>query len=203
MSFPRKNRLSNPPPANGLASQSTRQHWQPWQPPFRAKSQSISQSYQQNQQPQLVCTWSAHTPQTGPSPFPRNRHTLTTTANVAHELFLFGGYAGGPASGDIYVISTRDLSTTRLQTSGEVPSPRAAHGAALIDTTLLICGGKTSSGSQNVLDHLSLYLLDLGTSDLLLSSPAPADHIFALQYRESGPALQSVVPDRALVATIP
>jgi hypothetical protein len=69
---------------------------------------------------------------------------------------------------------TRDFFTTLLQTSGEVPTPRAAHGTALrvISTTLLICGGKTKGkadfGEQNVINHDSLYLPNLGTSDLLL-----------------------------------
>jgi Galactose oxidase, central domain len=133
-----------------------------------------------------VCTWSAHVPQTGLSlsPFPRRGHTLTATATAAGELFLFGGYAHGCASSDLYAFSTRDFSTTLLQTSGDVPNPRYAHGTALIGTTLLICGGKTNY----VPNHDSLYLLNLGTSNLLMSSPTPADHSFALQYRESGPA---------------
>ena len=69
------------------------------------------------------------------------------------------------------MFSTRDFSTTLLQTSGaseEVPIPRAAHGAALIGTTLLICGGKTDFGDQFLLNHDSVYLLNLGTSDLLI-----------------------------------
>ena len=68
------------------------------------------------------------------------------------------------------MFSPRDFSTILLQTSGvsgEVPVPRAAHGAALIGTTFLICGGKTDSGDQYVLNHDSVYLLNLGTSDLL------------------------------------
>ena len=85
--------------------------------------------------------------------------------------------------------STRDFSTSLLKTSGEVPHPRGGHGAALIGTTLLICGGETSAGGRNVLNHDSLYLLNLGTSDILMSSSTPAEHRFALQYRESGPAL--------------
>jgi Galactose oxidase, central domain len=171
---------STPPPANGLASQST-------------------------QQPQPVCTWSAHAPHSGPSPspFPRSRHTLTATAIAAGESFLFGGYVPGRASSDLYVLSTRDFSTTLLQTSGEVPSPRFAHGAALIGTTLLVCGGKTNIGDRNVPNHDSLYLLNLGTSDLLMSSPTPADHNFALQYRESGPVLSSMVLGPMVVPTIP
>ena len=203
MPLPRKKLLSNPPPANSLASQSTL-HEPLRQQPFPARSQSILQSHQQNQQLQLICTWSTHT-QSGPSPspFPRNRHTLTTTATAPYELFLFGGYARGPASCDTYVLSTRDFSTTLLKTRGEVPLPRAAHGAALIGTKLLVCGGKTSSGDQNVLNHDSLYLLDLGTSNLLMSSPTPAEHTFALQYHENGPALWSMVPDQVVVTTIP
>ena len=139
---------SNPPSANGLASQST-------------------------QQPRPVCTWSTHAPQgPSPSPFSRSSHTLTATATAAGELFLFGGHVHGWTSGDLYVFSTRDFSTTLLQTNGEVPTPRAAPGAALIGTTLLIYGG-----IANVLIHDSIYLLNLGTSDLLLimSSPTPAD----------------------------
>jgi hypothetical protein len=144
-----------------------------------------------------------------PLPFPRNGHTLTATATAPGELFLFGGYVHGCASSDLYVFSTRDFSTTLLQTSGEVPTPRGAHGAALVGTgtTLLICGGKTNgnanSGDQSVLNHDSLYLLNLGTLDLLMSSPTTADHSFALQYRESGPALWSMVLGPMIVTTQP
>jgi hypothetical protein len=151
-------------------------------------SKSMPFFSRKKQQPGPVCTWSAHGPQSGPSPspFPRRAHTLTAT--VAGELLLFGGWAQGAANSDLYNFSTRDFSTTLLQTSGEVPSPRYAHGAALIGTTLLIYGGHTTIGDQNELNHDSVYLLNLGTSDLLMSSPTPADHSFALQYRESGPA---------------
>jgi hypothetical protein len=181
--FSRKKLPLNPPPANGPASQSV-------------------------QQPRPVCTWSAHAPQSGPSPlpFPRSSHTLTATATAAGEFYLFGGFIGHVnrcASSDLYLFSTRDFSTTLLQTSGEVPTARAGHGAALIGSTLLLCGGNTDFGVQHVLNHDSLYLLDLGTSDLLMSSPTPADHSFALQYRGSGPALWSMVPDRAVVTAQP
>jgi Galactose oxidase, central domain len=119
------------------------------------------------QQPGPVCTWFAYDYQSGasPSPFPRDKHTLTATATAAGELFLFGGREFSPvsASSDLYVFSTRDFSTTLLQTSGEVPAPRFGHGAALIGTTLLICGGY---GDHNTLNHDSVYLLNLGTSDL-------------------------------------
>jgi hypothetical protein len=156
---------------------------------------------QSTQQPQPVCTWSAPAPQSGSSPSPpRNGHTLTATANAASELFLFGGHGHGGANSDVYVFSTRDFSTTLLQTSGKAPTPRYAHCAALIGTTLLIWGGFNGS---NKLNDDSLYLLNLGTSDPFTSSPSPADHSVALQKRESGPPLWSMVPGRAVVTTIP
>jgi hypothetical protein len=112
-------------------------------------------------------------------PFPRFSHTLTATATATGELFLFGGYVDSYASSDLYAFSTRDFSATLLQTSGEVPAPRVSHGAALIGTTtLLICGGKTNFDDQNVRNQRqddSLYLLNLGESDLLMLRPTPAD----------------------------
>jgi len=174
--FPRKKKEENTPLANRLAS--------------------LAQS---TQQPQPVCTWSAHAPQSGqsPSPLPRFSHTLTATTTPPGEIFLFGGYAHGRARNDLYVISTRDFSATLLQTSGEVPAPRYGHVAALTSTSLLICGGTDDALYD------SLYLLNLGTSDSLMSSLTPVDHSFALQYRESGPALWSMVLDRPLVSSQP
>ena len=136
-----------------------------------------SHSSHQGQQLRLVCTWSKNAPQSGPSksPFPRNFHALSATATAAGELFLFGGYAGTTSNNDLYVISTRDFSATLLQTSGEVPSPRGGHDVALISANLLIWGGQ--KGYINQVEPLddSLYLLNLGTSYLLMSRSTPAD----------------------------
>ena len=153
--------------------------------PFFSWKKSLSNlASQSTQQPQPVCTWSAHALQSGSSasPFPRESHTLTATTTTAGELFLFGGWVHGCASSDLYVVSTRDFSSTLLQTSGDVPTPRYAHSAALIgSTTLLICGGKTGSGESAIVpNHDSLYLLNLGTSVHLMSSPTLADHTFML-----------------------
>jgi len=132
-----------------------------------------SHSSQQDQQPGPVCTWSAHAPQSGPSksPFPRHYHALSATATTAGEWFLFGGYAQRHKRNDLFVFSTQDFSTTLLQTSGEVPSPRVGPTAVLIGTTLLIWGGRSGYGNENVLNEReddSLYLLNLGMSDLLM-----------------------------------
>ena len=120
---------------------------------------------------QPVYPWSAHSPPFGqsPSPFPRDSHALSTGATAAGKLYLFGGYDPGSktSSNDLYVISTRDFSTTLLQTSGDVPSPRYGHTAAVTGTTLLIWGGADfiHQNAQNPSNDDSFYLLDLGTSD--------------------------------------
>jgi len=113
--------------------------------------------------------WSVHTPGPPfgqlPSPFNLHGHTLSTSATSAGELFLFGGL--GPRSSksnDLYVISSRDFSTTPFKTSGDVPNPRYGHCAVLTSTFLLIWGGMTNFGEKAPDD--SLYVLNLGTSDL-------------------------------------
>ena len=115
--------------------------------------------------------WSAHSPLLGRSlsPFPRDSHTLSTSA-AAGELYLFGGFEkrSKPPRNDLYVISTWGFSTTLLKTSGDVPSPRYGHTAVVTDNTLLIWGGKTDfsdHNAENPSNDDSFYLLDLGTSD--------------------------------------
>ena len=104
-----------------------------------------------------------------PSPFPR--YMLSAAATTTGEWLLFGGCAQDRGCNDLYMFSTENFSTTLLQTSGEVPSPRIGPVAALIGTALLVWGGKTSSGNENVPNEHeddSLYLLNVGTSDLLM-----------------------------------
>jgi hypothetical protein len=166
----------NSAPANKLAPQSQATQSQQRQPAARSptesqsQSQSHSQSLQQKQQSQSVLPWSAHASQSGasPSPFPRYYHALSTIATATGELFLFGGTTYGRIHNDLYMISTRDFSTTLLNTSGDIPSPRCAHCAVLTSTTLLIWGGKTELSDQNAQSQSddSFYLLNLGTSDL-------------------------------------
>ena len=130
-----------------------------------------SQSFLQRQQSQ---PWSVHnTSPSGkwPSPFPRRFHALSPTVTAAGELFLFGGNTYDHSRNDLYQISTRYFSTTLLQTSGDVPSPRYGHTAVLVNTTLLIWGGRTDPNDNDN----SLYLLNLSMSGLFMSRPAPAD----------------------------
>jgi hypothetical protein len=152
-------------PASGLASSQVTQQLE-----FPANSQSRLQSPQEKQQSQPVCPWSAHIPRSGqsPPPFPRFLHTLSTSPTVPGELFLFGGYVfrSDSPSSDLYVISTRDFSTTLLQTSGDIPSPRFGHRAVLTGTTLSIWGGTSDDSEDASGSDDSFYLLNLGTSDL-------------------------------------
>ena len=153
--------------------------------PTKSQSQSHSQSPQKKQRSQPVSghPWSAHAPSSGLSQslFPRSYHALSTTDTAAGDLFLFGGYVltSGSVSNDLYVFSTRDFSTTLLRTSGEVPSPRMGHAAVLTSTFLLIWGGKaTLQDVPNQREDDSFYLLNLGTSNLLISRPTPSDRKF-------------------------
>jgi hypothetical protein len=190
---PRKKKHSKAPftstPTSGLASSQVTQQLQSLpQVPTYSQSQSQSQSHLQSpqgkQQSQPVCPWSTHTPPSGrwPSPFPRCFHALSTAATSAGELFLFGGSTPDRIHNDLYIISTRDFSTTLLNTSGDIPNPRYAHHAVLTSTTLLIWGGTTEfsdQNAQNQSDDDSFYLLNLGTSDPFhFTRPAPADQSF-------------------------
>jgi hypothetical protein len=180
---------SNSSSVNGLASQSTQQLPPQHQPP-PAQSQSAPPPQQQPTRP--VYPWTArrlnllpptflskNAPPSGPSPspFPRYGHALPASATPAGELFLFGGLVHDSARNDLYVFSTRDLSATLLQTSGEVPSPRVGHAGALVSSVFLIWGGDTNTGGQetpNEPQDDSLYLLNLGMLNLSILL-APAD----------------------------
>src|SRR5882762_4378724 len=84
-------------PPSGLASSQVSQQLQ-----LPTNSQSHLQSPQEKQPSQPVGPWSAHIPPSGqwPSPFPRDRHAISSTATAAGELFLFGGVSDGHSRGD-------------------------------------------------------------------------------------------------------
>jgi hypothetical protein len=61
-----------------------------------------------------------------------------------------------------------------LQTSGDAPSPRFGHAGARIGDYLLIWGGATNTGDQDMFNGPhddSLYLLNLSTLDLFHFKP--------------------------------
>jgi hypothetical protein len=100
-----------------------------------------------------------------PSPFPRYGHALPATGTQSGELFLFGGLVRETARNDLYLFSTRDLSTTLLQTAGEIPSPRVGHASALVSSVLIVWGGDTKTDPKSKPTDKQddgLYLLNLG-----------------------------------------
>ena len=89
-------------------------------------------------------------PQTpSPSPFPRYGHALPSTATSSGELFLFGGLVRERVRNDLYLISTRELSATLLQTAGEIPSPRVGHASALVGNVFIVWGGDTKTNNKS------------------------------------------------------
>ncbi|KAH9944185.1 uncharacterized protein BXZ73DRAFT_73766 [Epithele typhae] len=99
-----------------------------------------------------------------PSPFPRYGHALPVNATTSGELFLFGGLVRETVRNDLYLLSTRDLSATLLQTTGEIPSPRVGHASALVGSVLIVWGGDTKTSSKSKPGDKQddgLYLLNL------------------------------------------
>ncbi|KAK1356075.1 Serine/threonine-protein phosphatase [Heracleum sosnowskyi] len=105
-------------------------------------------------------------------PGPRCAHTLTAIApneNHGARLILFGGATdvegqGGGASirlagltNDVHLYDVESNKWTRLNPSGEAPSPRAAHAAAAVGTMVVFQGGAGPS-AQPIDD---LYALDI------------------------------------------
>lgn len=153
------------------------------QPSVQGSSIQIQPQQQQQQQQRPAYPWSQRRlqlpppvtiPKPGvapptnpsPSPFPRYGHALPATATATGELFLFGGLVRETVRNDLYLLSTRDLSATLLQTAGEVPSPRVGHASALVGSVLIVWGGDTkTSGKAKLGDKQDdgLYLLNLGT----------------------------------------
>ncbi|KAI0283586.1 hypothetical protein BGY98DRAFT_1093694 [Russula aff. rugulosa BPL654] len=187
MPFSRKKKHSEAPStlvhASGLASS---------QVPSNLQSQSQSQSHlkspQKKQRSEPVCPWSAHALPSGqsPSPYLQYAHSLSTSATTVSDLFLFGGYipSSKSPSNDLYAISIRDFSTTLLQTSGDVPSPRFGHRAVLTGTSLLIWGGNTNFGNQNAPNQSyddSFYLLNLVSREwtrIVVHGPGPGGRCY-------------------------
>jgi hypothetical protein len=150
-------------PADGLTSQSTQQL-----PSQQLLSPEPNlHSPQQQQQPRPVSPWSEHrlnlpttflsenAPPSRPSssPFPRHGHVISSTANDAGELFIFGGvvHRDNSPRNDLHVYSTRDHSTSLLQTSGVVPCPRFRPAGARFGTFFFNLGrGHERWGSGRV-----------------------------------------------------
>ena len=101
----------------------------------------------------------------GQVPLARFGHTLTQVSKS--KIILFGGATGDTGkyviTGDTYSFDVIACKWMKLEPSGVVPSPRAAHGSTAVDTLqMVVYGGSTGGGS---LASDDLYLLDLRQGD--------------------------------------
>ncbi|KAJ6227596.1 faciogenital dysplasia protein [Anaeramoeba flamelloides] len=93
----------------------------------------------------------------GNIPEPRSGSTLTA---VSAYLFLFGGENKTQKFGDFHIFITETGEwMNNPQTTGNRPTPRTGHTAALVGTQLWIFGGKNSEG----VELNDLYCLDCNT----------------------------------------
>ncbi|KAG1867304.1 hypothetical protein DFJ58DRAFT_130942 [Suillus subalutaceus] len=112
-----------------------------------------------------------------PLPFPRYGHALPATATVSGDLYLFGGLVREIAYNDLYLFSTRHLSATLVQTSGDIPSPRVGHASAIVSSIIIVWGGDTTFTDQSEKQDDGLYLLNIVSREwtrIPMHGPAPA-----------------------------
>ncbi|KIJ46380.1 hypothetical protein M422DRAFT_66743 [Sphaerobolus stellatus SS14] len=101
-----------------------------------------------------------------PSPFPRYGHSIPLTATMNGELYLFGGLVHESVRADMYLVSTRDLTATLLETIGDTPPPRVGHSSALVSTVVIVWGGDTKGdGNIDEPHDDALYLFNTGTRE--------------------------------------
>ena len=117
---------------------------------------------------------SRYTP-TQPSLFPRCDFSLSTSGSTGAGLNLFGGLVNDRAKNDVYTISVKDQSVTRLYTIGDIPQPRFGHASAYAGSVVVVWGGDIMSASSNPIRARAkydngLYFLNLGESGVAILS---------------------------------
>ncbi|TFK86157.1 galactose oxidase [Polyporus arcularius HHB13444] len=120
-----------------------------------------------------------------PAVFPRSDFALSTSGSTGSGLNLFGGLVGDRAKNDVYTISVKDRSVTRLYTIGDIPQPRYGHASAYAGSVVVVWGGDIMSASSNPIRARAkydngLYFLNLVTREwtrVSVDGPAPAGRI--------------------------
>ncbi|KAJ6574924.1 hypothetical protein B0H19DRAFT_933668 [Mycena capillaripes] len=187
--------MSNGPP--GGVQQRPKNNGIPNGIPNGPSSQGTASPQPGQQQPRSAYPWAAHrlvllppvvlnkpgiVPPTSPSPspFPRYGHALPATPTASGDLYIFGGLVRESARNDLYLFSTRDQSTSLLQTAGDSPSPRVGHASALVSNVLIVWGGDTKTDPKSKPTDKqddSLYLLNLVSREwtkVTVQGPSPA-----------------------------
>ena len=87
---------------------------------------------------------------TGDIPVPRFGHTITSISK--HKSILFGGATGDVGkysmTGDTYMLNTLKRCWIKLNCQGIVPSPRAAHASAAIESMQMVVYGGATGGTS-------------------------------------------------------
>lgn len=101
---------------------------------------------------------SSDPPEMTPDVLPRQYHVCMTIPNSSGELIIVGGKIPSEdgkdvSTDDVILLSTTDMSFTRLETNGERPGTLAGHRAVIAGRVLVLFGGGTGT---------FLYLLNLG-----------------------------------------
>lgn len=84
-------------------------------------------------------------PRGAPRPFRRSGHSCVVYKD---QLIVFGGTDGQYHYNDIWTFDTRTHTWSEFWVSGYVPSPREGHGAAIIDDTMYVFGGRGVDGAN-------------------------------------------------------
>ena len=94
--------------------------------------------------------WTHESP-TGTAPAARYEHTAVY-GSASNSMIVFGGYIGGPAANDVWVLNHADGSGgtpawTQLAPTGALPAARRRHAAvyASSSNSMIVFGGYTSS----------------------------------------------------------
>ncbi|KAL6073584.1 Serine/threonine-protein kinase 4 [Balamuthia mandrillaris] len=92
---------------------------------------------------------------TGSNPSARSQHSATT---VGQQLFVFGGFDGTSCLNDLFILDLENWSWRKGETSGDVPEARCGHTASLLNGTIIVLGGRNSTGT--FLSLQEVYVLD-------------------------------------------
>ena len=109
-------------------------------------------------------SWSVLRPE-GWYPSPRAGHTATLIADGS-RIVIFGGLNDQAVLADAHVLDTRRGIWWQLYASGEPPSPRHSHAAALVGGDLLFFGGIPAERGQ----HAPTYALHTAAWELRTSA---------------------------------
>ncbi|GLT66732.1 hypothetical protein SLA2020_390830 [Shorea laevis] len=80
----------------------------------------------------------------GDLPSPRDFSSASAVGN--RKIVMFGGWDGKKWLSDVYVLDTISLEWMELSVTGSLPPPRCGHTATMVETRLLVYGGRGGGG---------------------------------------------------------